>query len=179
MICELAEGNLDDFISKHQGPIPEDKIMSLFVQILLGLNFIHRNKIDHRDLKTLNILLYDNGERAKLADFGFARNINSMSTKLSNLGTFIFMAPEAQKRRPVPFKSDMYSLGIILHLMLTKKLPDYIDNIRSGIFNVSTDHYSTNIVDILARLLKKKPEERPSVKELLQDDYVLMTIEKL
>ncbi len=47
IICELAEGNLDEFIMNYDGRIPEEKIMQLFVQILLGLNFIHRNKIDH------------------------------------------------------------------------------------------------------------------------------------
>ena len=74
----------------------------------------------------MNILLFNNGEIAKLADFGLARTIGSEFTKMTEgPGTFKYMAPEAKKDKPVPFKSDMYSLGILLHIMLTKTLPTY------------------------------------------------------
>ncbi len=83
IISELAEGNLQDYIKNYPGFVPEEKILKIFTQILLGVNFLHRNEIDHRDLKPMNILLYDKSERAKLADFGVARKINSLSTKMT------------------------------------------------------------------------------------------------
>ncbi len=63
--------------------------------------------------------------------------------------------------------------------MLTKTIPDSNKDANTGIYNVSTDLYSQNMVNLLARLLEINPEERPSVKQLLQDDYVLMSLEKL
>ena len=47
------------------------------------MNFLHRNKIDHRDIKPLNILLFNNSEIAKLADFGLARLINTDETVMT------------------------------------------------------------------------------------------------
>ncbi len=96
IISELAEGNLDDYIKKYQGHISEDQIMRLFTQLVLGINFLHRNQIDHRDIKAANILMFNNGSIVKLADFGLARSINSEFTKLTDgPGTFKYMAPEA------------------------------------------------------------------------------------
>ena len=96
IISELAQENLDEYITKYQGFIPEEVIMRIFIQILLGVNFIHRSNIDHRDLKPMNILLFNNGEFAKIADFGIARYISSDKTKITkDIGTYKYMSPEA------------------------------------------------------------------------------------
>lgn len=77
--------------------------------------------------------MFNNGQFAKLADFGLARNIdNELSRVTNNVGTFKFMAPEAQRGRHVPFKSDMYSLGLVLHFMLTKSFPDYYLHVKTS-----------------------------------------------
>ncbi len=60
----------------------------------------------------------------------------------------------------------MYSLGLILHFMLVKDLPDYYDNLKTGNFKVPK-HYSKEIYELLGKLLKKKPEERPMVREIM------------
>ncbi len=102
----------------------------------------------------------------KLADFGLARNINSEMTKLTfGVGTFDYMAPEALNRKPSPFKSDIYSLGLILHYMLARNFPDLKDNVKTGIFSIPTE-YSDDIVALLPKLLKKNPEDRTELKDL-------------
>lgn len=58
------------------------------------------------------------------------------------VGTIDYMAPEVFRRKPVPFKGDMYSLGLILHFMLTKDLPDYDDNVKAEKFNIDLSLYS-------------------------------------
>ncbi len=50
-------------------------------------------------------------------------------------GTPLYMAPEVWKNKPVKFQSDIYSLGLILHFMVTKSVPDYTKNIKTGIFD--------------------------------------------
>ncbi len=69
--------------------------MNHFVQILFGLNFLHRNKISHRDIKPDNVLLFENAKIAKLADLGLAREVNFEGSKHSiGLGTNVYQAPE-------------------------------------------------------------------------------------
>lgn len=65
----------------------------------------------------------------------------------------MYMSPETHKGHPYPFKSDMYSLGIILHFMLTKTFPDYYSHIKTGNYAAVSERYSKDIVDLMARLL--------------------------
>ncbi len=137
IMSELAEGNLEEFINNYPGDVPEEIVINIFTQILLGVNFLHRNKIDHRDLKPKNILMFNNGRNVKLADFGLARNINSESTFMTpGIGTADYQAPEVIERDPRPFKSDMFSLGLILHFMMAKTLPKLRKNVMTGIFKI-------------------------------------------
>lgn len=88
-------------------------------------------------MKPANILMFDNGWYAKLADLGLARQIESSKAYLSKgVGTMDYWAPEIWKKKPVQFKSDMYSLGLILHFMMTKTMPDFDDNIETGKFSI-------------------------------------------
>ncbi len=88
------------------------------------------------------------------------------------------MAPEAQRDNPVAFKSDMYSLGIILHMMLTKKVPKYELHVKTRKFNIPFQ-YSKDILALASSLLAKKPEARPTAKDLLSSDIVILAVEKL
>ncbi len=89
------------------------------------------------------------------------------------------MAPEVIDRDPRPFKSDMYSLGLILHFMLTKTLPTLSKNVRPGIFSIPLV-YSKDIVDIMRKLLKEFPEQRPeTLNSLLSLEYMIMASEKI
>ncbi len=108
--------------------------MHIFVQILLSLSYIHRNNIDHRDLKPLNILLFLNGLIAKLADFGLAKYIKSEQSHItSGVGTQNYIAPEALDGKHAHFKSDIFSLGIILYQMLTFNIIEDITSIDEEI----------------------------------------------
>ncbi len=97
IITELAQSNLEDFINKYQGPVPEAKILHLFSQILLALYYLHRLHIDHRDLKPQNILLFDHGQSVKLADFGLAKEITDVEEMSAGIGTKVYQAPEARE----------------------------------------------------------------------------------
>lgn len=82
------------------------------------------------------MLIFEGGEKVKIADFGFARSISTNSIKSKNLGHEGYQAPEDLLGRPPSDKSDVYALGASLHFMLTKKTPDIYDNVKKGIFNI-------------------------------------------
>ncbi len=67
------------------------------------------------------------------------------------------MAPEARIDLAKPFTGDIFSLGMILHFMMTKKLPSLSENVRTDKYNIPSV-YSKDIVDIMKRLLKEFPE---------------------
>ena len=95
------------------------------------MHFLHRNNVDHRDIKPLNILMFNKGLLVKLADFGAARDINSEYSVFTNgVGTTMYVSPESRLGKHLPFISDMFSLGAILHKMMTKIVPDYFAHIK-------------------------------------------------
>ncbi len=124
--------------------------------------------------------MFHHAQTAKLADFGLARKINSEKTKLTaGLGTLDYMAPEAKDNEPVAFKSDMYSLGLVLHFMMTRTLPSLKKNVRTGIYNIPSV-YSKDLVDLMKHLLQEEPEKRPpSLFSILNSQYLLMAIEQI
>ena len=87
-----------------------------------ALGFLHQKKIAHRDLKPENILL-DDHLTVKLADFAFATNLN-VDALQEYCGTSGYMAPEILERKTYDgLKSDIFSLGVMLLVLVTGKLP--------------------------------------------------------
>mmetsp|Transcript_54026 Transcript_54026/g.128705 ORF Transcript_54026/g.128705 Transcript_54026/m.128705 type:complete len:753 (-) Transcript_54026:81-2339(-) len=134
-------GSLDELIwqdgdpARPREPLPVPHIWSLLVDILLGLQHLHRQGILHRDLKPTNILLQWLGEighgvpRALLSDFGTATPLGELpvSAALSRgyTGTVEYTAPELLQGDANEYteKSDMWSLGIALYAMCFLTLP--------------------------------------------------------
>lgn len=117
IVLELAEnGQMFDFIF-HSGVFSEKVARTYFHQIISGLEYLHKNKIAHRDLKIDNILL-DKDFNLKIADFGFSTH---MDRKLQTYcGTQFYMAPEILDRKPYSGSAvDLFAAGVILFLMTT------------------------------------------------------------
>ncbi|KAF8872736.1 kinase-like domain-containing protein [Infundibulicybe gibba] len=111
-----------------------DEVRSLFKDIVEGLGFLHNKSILHLDLKPGNVLLtWDEGRlipRAMLSDFGTSRDmVHNSRTRSGNTGTLEYTSPESLPSphtgllRQIDSKSDMWSLGMILHKLLFFKLP--------------------------------------------------------
>ena len=122
---EYADGGtLAQYLAKRQGrPLSHPAIVSLLVGISSALEHIHGHDILHRDLKSDNVFLMLSGE-IKLGDFGIAKQLSTSSQggrKKTNtlLGTPHYISPELCSGNPYDSKSDMWSLGCILHEMVT------------------------------------------------------------
>lgn len=98
---------------------PNNSIVAIFLQILEGVVFLHKNGIFHRDLKPENILF--DGQQVKICDFGVAKRENDNNLTFSNdfLGTIQFSAPEYLFHGKYTIFSEFYSLGHILYFLIT------------------------------------------------------------
>ncbi len=84
--------------------------------------------------------MFSDGHYAKLADLGLARTYeHSKVSATKQIGTMDYWAPELWKKMPVQFKSDMYSLGLVLYFMMAKKLPHYSE-VKSGELRVPEEY---------------------------------------
>jgi len=117
-----VNGNLNSYIVKNK-KLSEIDAKNIFRQILEGVGYIHSMKLAHRDLKLENILL-DQGYTVKIADFGFSRFFKSDSLATTACGSPFYASPELLSGCPYdPFKSDMWSLGVILYALVSGNIP--------------------------------------------------------
>jgi serine/threonine-protein kinase len=107
------------------GPLPPDQAFDVSIQIAEGLAAIHKVGIIHRDLKSPNVMIDDAGT-AKVMDFGIAKPASAGTDGASTgyvLGSPEYMSPEQARGRRADFRSDLYSLGIVVFEAFTGGVP--------------------------------------------------------
>ena len=115
----------------------------------LGIKHVHDRKILHRDIKCQNVFLTKEGI-IKIGDFGIARVLkNTIDVSKSMVGTPYYLSPEIIEGRPYSFKSDIWSLGVMLYEMCALKPPFeamnmhfLAMNIVRGKFRQISNHFS-------------------------------------
>ena len=125
IIQELVDGRpLSEIIGREVGPIPAERALAIFGQLLAGVGAAHEAGIVHRDLKPANVMV-TNDDHAKVVDFGIAKVAGGgqKTTTGVRLGTLHYMAPEQVMMAPVDRRADIYALGIVLYKMLCGRLP--------------------------------------------------------
>jgi serine/threonine protein kinase len=117
MIFPLCQ---EDAIQRSkEGRLNRREAVEAVRQVALALHFIHSRGVVHRDVKPHNIL-FDDGGRPLLADFGLAYRLHE---KPPFGGTLAYMSPEQHRLEPLDPRTDIYSLGVTLYEFLTGKLP--------------------------------------------------------
>lgn len=126
LIMEYASGvNLEDYIKNVSGLIVEERICSIFEPILDAVGYAHKRKRLHRDIKPANIVITEDGG-PKILDFGIAeiiKNNGEEEKRTVIMGTPSYMSPEQIRGEHLDERSDIYSLGVLLHYMLTGNPP--------------------------------------------------------
>ena len=127
IVMEFADGG--DLQSKikelkdSKSRFSEDEILNIFTQIWLAIKHLHDRKILHRDLKSQNIFLTKNGI-VKLGDFGIAKVLSHTKENVQTIvGTPYYLSPEIVENNPLNYKSDIWSLGILLYEMCALQPP--------------------------------------------------------
>ena len=102
--------------------LKEEKIWHFFIQLSLGLEYIHQKNIIHRDLKPMNIFLTKNNA-IKIGDLGVAKIIKNQTKSNTILGTPFYMSPELCEGKPYNSKTDIWALGCILYELCSLQKP--------------------------------------------------------
>ena len=188
LVLEYAnDGDLHSKIFQQKNKkiyFKEKQIWSYFIQLVKGLKVLHDNNLMHRDLKTANILLMKNGI-CKLSDLNVAKIYNGDLLN-SKMGTPCYAAPEIWNHKPYTFKSDIWSLGIILYELCTFNLPfygsDYKDTYKKlmkGYYSSIPNHFSHELNIIINMCLQFNPYNRPSCIQILENEIIKKKIESI
>ena len=123
-VMELVEGKTLKEIILSNGKISWSTASTIAIQVAKALDCAHRNGIIHRDVKPQNILITEHGD-VKVTDFGIAKSATSstITNTTTIMGSAHYLSPEQAKGTFIDYRTDLYSLGIVLYEMVTAKLP--------------------------------------------------------
>jgi len=174
----LIERMDTDAMEAIQEPLSQDTLFSIFYQVGLAIQHLHEQGIAHLDIKPENILVRSSSGplTVKVADFGAARQfVSGCPLSARRCGTFFYCAPEVNADECyLGDKADVWSLGILLHVLLTGTWPYHgktQEEIQSAVREMDIRYHprllTDEVMDLLDRMLHPNPECRPPVKEIL------------
>ena len=196
IVMEFANGgDLSALVAKQKKMVPrkyfkESRIMRITIQCMLALGYMHSQHIMHRDIKSANVFLHNQGTRGeivKLGDFGIAKVLDNTFQKARTVaGTPYYMSPEICKDQPYTIKSDVWSLGILLHELALLDFPFNASNLLGLVQKVVKQPakrlptiFSKEFQTIAREMLSKDPRKRPDIRHLLRKPYVREGVQRL
>ncbi|MBX3271706.1 MAG: serine/threonine protein kinase [Sandaracinaceae bacterium] len=163
--------------------LPVDIAAIIALQVARALDYAHFRGVIHRDIKPANIMISKHGE-VKLMDFGIARDdkLSDLTETGTGLGTPSYMSPEQILGDKLDFRSDIFSLGIVLYQMSTGQKPFVEDDARTVMQKIRLDRYVSPrklnsevpraLEHIMARCMEKMPANRYPTTQALIDDLM-------
>lgn len=141
----------------------------------LAIKHVHDRKIIHRDIKGQNIFL-TKGNMIKLGDFGIAKILNKTMEKAKTVvGTPYYLSPEIIESKPYSFKSDIWSMGVLLYEMCALQPPFNANSLQflalkivKGAYQPIQGNFSKEVKGLVAQMLNTDPNRRPSVSDILR-----------
>ena len=186
IVTELCPGEdlFSEIIEKGKGPFNEKYVAFVMYQILSAVNYFHNLNIIHRDLKPEHILVVeknkDNIPIIKICDFGSSIILGKSDLKEEIKESINYMAPEVLNKK-YDNKCDIWSCGVIMYFLLTRKLPfisldadEIRENILSGKYDLKSppfDKLSKNCINLIENLLNKNPNKRFSAEKALNHEW--------
>ena len=163
----------------ERGPLPSAEVVALVLQAARGLAKAHERGVVHRDIKPANLMITADGV-LKILDFGIAKLPGTELTPPGQRpGTMAYMSPEQVRGEPLDGRTDVWSLGVVLHEVLTGEHrfegPDQVALLRSILDYEPQPVRATHpavpeeLDRVLARMLAKHPGDRYSAADLVHD----------
>ena len=132
-------------LSKYLKPgklLPVDEVYRVIKTVAEALDYAHKQKIVHRDIKPGNIMYNPKSKQLKITDFGIARITDAVKTRTGSfLGSPSYMAPEQITGSKVDGRADIYSLGVSFYQLLTGQLPFNADNLGNLAYKIANQKH--------------------------------------
>lgn len=170
----LPGGTLRTKVREYQSSardMPLQLVVTYAIQVADALSHAHKRNIIHRDVKTENILLTEDG-KAKITDFGLAklRGEKQLTRTGSTVGTAAYMSPEQIRGESVDGRSDVFSFGVVLYELTTGRLPFRGDHEAALSYSIVHEDPAPivslrskvphSLVDVITKCLAKDPGAR-------------------
>lgn len=185
IVMEDADGGeLFERVAKG-GQVSEDEARNYFQQLIAGVDFMHKSKIVHRDIKLENLLLHGPEAALKICDFGYSKSGYDSMPK-SMVGTPAYIAPEVLRKMKYDGElADVWSCGVTLYVMLVghypfedSREPANFRKTMQRILNVKYSfpphiHISVDCMHLIQKIFVADPERRISIAQLKQHKWVV------
>ena len=177
IVMDFADGgDLATQIKNQRGRyFTEAQVLDWFVQVCLAMKHVHDRKVLHRDIKSQNVFLTKGGI-VKLGDFGIARVLtNTRDIARTMVGTPYYLSPELVQNKPYSFKSDVWSLGVMLYELCTLKPPFDANSLHNlalkivkGTYPPLPPQFTKDMKLLVAQMLSTDPNKRPTINQILR-----------
>ncbi|XP_074521600.1 serine/threonine-protein kinase PLK1 [Halichoeres trimaculatus] len=164
-------------LHKRRKAVTEPEARYYMSQLLKGVQYLHNNRVIHRDLKLGNIFLNDDME-VKIGDFGLATKIEFDGERKKTLcGTPNYIAPEVLCKKGHSYEVDVWSLGCILYTLLVGKPPFETSCLKETYNRIKKNNYTIPwhinppASILIKRMLHADPTKRPTISELQTDEF--------
>ncbi len=184
IVMEYIEGQTLSKVLKQEGALTMPTALRIGEDVAEALADAHKQNVIHRDVKPGNIM-FTPSSGLKVTDFGIARAVTGSISDLTQTGTVMgtatYFSPEQAKGDPADYRTDIYSLGVVLFEMLAGKPPFYgdspiavayqhVNELPPTLHDVTDGAIPPELSNVVARLLAKRPEDRYQDAELLRQD---------
>ena len=183
MVLEFCTGgDLFEYLALREDGIPEHLASLIFLQIAEGIAFCHKCNVAHRDIKLENILI-KKFPQVVISDFGLCGFIDSTQLFSTFCGSPTYCAPECLKQQEYDGRlSDIWSLGVLLYTLIELHPPWDTDSVVKMQKQILKANYipmkrgSVPVKLLVSKMLRVAPEERISMQEILNHEWLKIAI---
>ncbi|XP_042720544.1 serine/threonine-protein kinase PLK1 [Lagopus leucura] len=164
-------------LHKRRKALSEPEVRYYLRQTILGCQYLHSQRVIHRDLKLGNLFLSDDME-VKIGDFGLATKVEYDGERKKTLcGTPNYIAPEVLGKKGHSFEVDIWSIGCIMYTLLVGKPPFETSCLKETYIRIKKNEYTIPkhinpvAANLIQKMLRSDPATRPTINELLNDEF--------